>query len=54
LGPVRNREEIAAYFGDLTLVGPGLVDVWDWRPDSEVVVNPSDFLTVLGGVARKD
>jgi len=54
LGPVRNREEIAAYFGDLTLVEPGLVNVWDWRPDSEVVVNPSDFLTVLAGVARKD
>jgi hypothetical protein len=54
LGPVRNREEIAAYFGDLTLAEPGLVNVWDWRPDSEVVVNPSDFLTVLAGVARKD
>ena len=54
LGPVRNREEIATYFGDLTLVEPGLVNVWDWRPDSEVVVNPSDFLTVLAGVARKD
>ena len=53
LGPVRNREEISAYFGDLTLVEPGLVNVWDWRPDSEVVVNPSDFLTVLAGVARK-
>jgi hypothetical protein len=54
LGPVRNREEITAFFGDLTLAEPGLVNVWDWRPDSEAVVNPSDFLTVLAGVARKD
>jgi hypothetical protein len=28
--------------------------VWDWRPDGEVVVNYSDFLTVLAGVAGKD
>jgi hypothetical protein len=53
-GPARNREEIAAFFGDLTLVEPGLVDVWDWRPDGDVAVTSSDFLTVLGGVARKD
>jgi hypothetical protein len=53
MGPVRNREEIAAFFGDLTLVEPGLVDIWDWRPDGEVVVNHSDFLTVVGGVAVK-
>jgi hypothetical protein len=52
-GPARNREEIAAFFGDLTLVEPGLVDVWDWRPDSDVAVVSSDFLTLLGAVARK-
>jgi hypothetical protein len=52
-GPARNREEIAAFFGDLTLVEPGLVDVWDWRPDSDVVVTSSDVMTVLGGVAGK-
>jgi hypothetical protein len=30
------------------------VDVWDWRPDSSVAAISSDFMTVLGGVARKD
>jgi hypothetical protein len=53
-GPARTREEIAAFFGDLTLVEPGLVEVWDWRPDSDVVVSPSDAMTLLGAVAGKD
>jgi S-adenosyl methyltransferase len=53
MGPVRSRKEIAAFFGDLTLVEPGLVDVWQWRPDSDVVVTASDVITVLGGVAKK-
>ena len=53
-GPARTRKEIAAFFGDLALVEPGLVDVWDWRPDSDVTAASSDVLTVLGGVARKD
>jgi S-adenosyl methyltransferase len=52
-GPARNREEIAAFFGDLTLVEPGLVNVWDWRPDSDVMVTSSDVMTLLGGVAGK-
>ncbi|SRR6266704_1574044 len=54
MAPVRSRKEIAAFFGDLTLLEPGLVDVWDWRPDSRVVATSSDVLTLLGGVARKD
>jgi hypothetical protein len=54
MAPVRSREEIAAFSGDLTLVEPGLVDVWEWRPDSDVVVTASDVITVLGGVAKKD
>jgi S-adenosyl methyltransferase len=45
---------IAAFFGDLTLLAPGLVDVCDWRPDSAVVTTSSDVLALLGGVARKD
>jgi hypothetical protein len=53
-GPARTREEIAPFFGDLTLLEPGLVDVWDWRPDSDVSVISSDVMTMLGGVARKD
>ena len=52
-GPARGREEIAEFFGDLTLVEPGLVDVWDWRPDSDSAVTPSDVMTLLGAVAAK-
>jgi len=51
--PVRNREQIAAFFGDLSLVEPGLTEVWEWRPDGELVANPSNVMTVIGGVARK-
>ncbi len=52
--PVRDRGQIGAFFGDFTLLEPGLVDVWDWRPDEETVINSSDVMTVTGGVARKD
>ncbi len=51
--PVRSREEIAAYFGDLQLVEPGLTEVWEWRPEGDLVANPSDVMTVIGGVAAK-
>jgi hypothetical protein len=60
----RTREQIASFFGDLTLVEPGLVDVWAWRPDAELLVSMSDVLagvrigsnvvTSLGCVGRKD
>ncbi len=52
--PARTRDEIAAFFGDMTLVEPGLTDIWAWRPESDVVVTPSDFMRILAGVARKD
>jgi len=51
--PSRNREQIAAFFGDLQLVDPGLTEVWEWRPDGDLVANPSSVMTVIGGVARK-
>ena len=52
--PARTRDQIAGFFGDLTLVKPGLTDVWAWRPD-EGMVTPmnSDFLRMIGAVARK-
>ncbi len=53
-GAALAREDIATFSGDLTLAEPGLVEAWEWRPDSEVVVAVSDVMTVLGGVARKD
>jgi hypothetical protein len=52
--PVRDRDRITAFFGDFTLLEPGLVDVWDWRPDEETVNNSSDVMTLTGGLARKD
>src|SRR5260370_33975336 len=52
---VRSAKEVAAFFADLTMVEPGLTDVWAWRPDADqVVVNRSEAMTVLAGVGRKD
>lgn len=50
----RTREEVAVFFGGMTLVAPGLTDVWAWRPDADSVVTAGDVMTVVGGVARKD
>lgn len=50
--PSRTRADIARFFDGTTLVEPGLVDVWEWRPDTESVEIASDVMTVLGGVAR--
>jgi hypothetical protein len=52
-GPARSRADMAAFFGDFELVEPGLTEVWSWRPDSQSVINPSDVMTMVGGVARK-
>lgn len=52
--PVRDDAAIGAFFGDFTLIEPGLVDVWDWRPEEETVTNSSDVMTLTGGLARKD
>jgi hypothetical protein len=50
----RTRPEIAAFFGDLTLVEPGLTEIWAWRPDPGAATVHAGALTILGGVARKD
>jgi S-adenosyl methyltransferase len=50
----RTREEIAAFFGDLTMAQPGLTEVWAWRPYPGAATVHAGVLTVLGGVARKD
>ena len=52
--PGRTSDEIARFFGDMTLVEPGLTDVWAWRPDDDTVVTTTDFMRILAGVARKD
>jgi S-adenosyl methyltransferase len=52
--PARTRSEIARFFGALTLVEPGLTGIWAWRPGGVTAVTTSDFMRILGGVARKD
>jgi len=51
--PGRGRDEIAALFGDLTLVEPGLTDIWAWRPEARQTEVPNDVFRMLGAVARK-
>lgn len=52
---LRSRAELAAQFGGLTLVEPGLVHIPMWRPDSPLDVDdhPERF-GALAGVGRKD
>ena len=52
-GRARTREEVRDFFGDMTLLEPGLTDVWAWRPDTDSITTPSDVMTVVGGVATK-
>jgi SAM-dependent methyltransferase len=52
--PARTRDEIVGFFGDLTLVEPGLTDIWAWRPDGDAAVTTTEFMRILGGVARKN
>jgi hypothetical protein len=52
--PARTRDEIAGFFGGLTLVEPGLTDVWAWRPDDIPLTPTTEFMRILGGVARKN
>lgn len=53
--PARTRDEIAAFFGGMPLVEPGLTEVWAWRPGADDgPVDSSDVMTVVGGVARKN
>ena len=53
--PVTGRtcDEIAAYFTGLHLQPPGLVNVWDWRPDTERFWPPPPSASIIGAVACK-
>jgi hypothetical protein len=51
--PARTRDDIAGFLGDLTLVEPGLTDIWAWRPDADAPATTTDFMRILGGVGRK-
>jgi hypothetical protein len=54
-GRWRTQEEILGYFGDLTMIEPGLVPLPEWRPDpgDDLAVHPT-YRLFVGGVARKD
>jgi hypothetical protein len=53
-GRWRSDAAILAWFGDWELIPPGLVPLWDWRPDKETDL-PEDaiYQGFVGGVARK-
>ncbi|EID53070.1 SAM-dependent methyltransferase [Saccharomonospora xinjiangensis] len=52
-GGLRNRQEIAEFFGDFELLDPGLVWLPQWRPDTTFVGDPARTRAVAG-VARKN
>ncbi|MGW3240696.1 SAM-dependent methyltransferase [Streptomyces olivaceus] len=52
-GRVRERHEVEAIFEGLQVLGPGLVDVTDWRPDSELRQHQRSVEWLeYGGLAR--
>ncbi|MEW2050477.1 SAM-dependent methyltransferase [Streptomyces sp. NPDC005476] len=50
---LRSRARVLDFFGDFTLLDPGLVLVPDWRPD-EPARPGTPPIGIYGGVARKD
>jgi hypothetical protein len=47
--PARTEAEVAGFFGDLTLVEPGLTDIGAWRPDGDTVTTTTEVMRILGG-----
>lgn len=50
---LRPHAQVLDFFGDFTLLAPGLVQVPDWRPD-EAPEQGAPPIGIYGGVARKD
>ncbi|MFE9452161.1 SAM-dependent methyltransferase [Streptomyces sp. NPDC006739] len=50
---LRTHAEVLDFFGDFTLVDPGLVKVTDWRPE-QPAPRGTPPIGIYGGVARKD
>jgi hypothetical protein len=48
----RGVDEVAAFFAGTELVGPGLVQVADWRPDGEPFQSDMSRPGFLAGVGR--
>ncbi|WP_432835508.1 SAM-dependent methyltransferase [Dactylosporangium sp. CA-092794] len=51
---MRTSQQVAAMFGDLTVLEPGVVATFDWRPDGDDEPKPEDSAVGHAGVARKD
>ncbi|MFI9586971.1 SAM-dependent methyltransferase [Streptomyces sp. NPDC052236] len=51
-GRVREKHEVAAYLAGMDIIEPGLVDVTQWRPDSEVLPRRPEEWEEWGGVAQ--
>lgn len=49
----RSREQIAALFGDLTHLGPGLICTGRWHPASRYVDHPPEHSAAFAGIAVK-
>ncbi|WP_436533851.1 SAM-dependent methyltransferase [Actinoplanes sp. HUAS TT8] len=49
----RTREQIATFFGDLTLIDPGIVPVSEWRPVPGAHLPTPHDVAIYGGVAQK-
>ncbi|MCI3274871.1 SAM-dependent methyltransferase [Streptomyces cylindrosporus] len=50
---LRTHAEVTGFFGDFTLVEPGVVKVTDWRPEQPPAPDAPP-IGIYGGVARKD
>jgi hypothetical protein len=49
---LRDRDEVAALFGDLRLIQPGLVNMAEWRPEPGAPV-PANPLPGYAAVGRR-
>ncbi|WP_049575296.1 SAM-dependent methyltransferase [Streptomyces sp. SBT349] len=53
-GRLRQRHEVERYFEGLEILEPGLIEISDWRPDSDLgPKQKTDEWIEFGGVARK-
>ncbi len=50
---LRSHADVARFFGELTLVEPGLVFLSEWRPDGPDVEEHPERVGAYGGVARR-
>jgi SAM-dependent methyltransferase len=50
---LRSHADVARFFGDLTLVDPGLVFLPEWRPDGPEAEEHPERVGAYGGVARR-